>query len=66
VAVAIADEIRRRHSAFTRLDTIRFHDVEDDAVLVWSKHDPATDDRVLVIASVDPQRVVETMVKALR
>ena len=46
----------------TRLDTTRFHDVEDDSVLAWSRHDPDTGDRVLVVALVEPDRVVETMV----
>jgi len=53
---------RRRHPAATRLDTTRFHLVEDGSVLAWSRHDPDTGDRVLIVALVEADRVVETMV----
>ena len=36
--------------------TLRFHHVDQDALIAYSKHDPATGDTVVVVVSLDPPR----------
>jgi starch synthase (maltosyl-transferring) len=57
------NRIRGEHPSTARLDTLRFHDTEDPDVLAWSRHDPDTGDRLLVIANVDPDVARATMVR---
>jgi starch synthase (maltosyl-transferring) len=45
--------IRRAHPALRELRTLRFHEVDNDAVLCWSRRDPETGDTVLVVCSLD-------------
>ena len=35
----------------------RFHEIDNEALLCWSKRDDATDDTVLVVCSFDPRQV---------
>ena len=46
------NDIRRRHRAFAELRNLAFHESTYEAVLVWSK--VADEDRVLMIANLDP------------
>ncbi|CAM3659516.1 alpha-1,4-glucan--maltose-1-phosphate maltosyltransferase [Kibdelosporangium persicum] len=46
--------IRRAHPALQQLRTLRFHHVDNDAVLAYSKVDPETGDTVVVVLSLDP------------
>jgi starch synthase (maltosyl-transferring) len=45
--------IRRLHPALQQLRTIHFHSVDNDALLAYSKFDPATGDCVLVVATLN-------------
>ncbi|ONI85240.1 alpha-1,4-glucan--maltose-1-phosphate maltosyltransferase [Actinosynnema sp. ALI-1.44] len=54
--------IRRAHPALQQLRTLRFHNVDNDAVLAYSKVDPATGDTVVVVLSLDPFNTTEAMV----
>lgn len=47
------NEIRRQHPAFAQLRTIRFHNVNNDALLAYSKIDPTTGDCVLVVVTLN-------------
>ncbi|WP_433271206.1 alpha-1,4-glucan--maltose-1-phosphate maltosyltransferase [Actinosynnema sp. CS-041913] len=53
------NEIRRAHPALTRLDTLWFHAVDNDALIAYSKTDPATGDAVLCVVTLDPERPQE-------
>ena len=48
------NEIRRLHPAFRELRTLRFHHVDNDALLAYSKFDPITGDTVLVVVTLNP------------
>ena len=48
------NEIRRLHPALQQLRTIRFHHVDNDAMLAYSKFDPSTGDAVLVVVTLNP------------
>ncbi len=45
--------IRRLHPALEQLRTIFFHNVDNDALLAYSKFDPATGDCVLVVVTLN-------------
>ena len=46
--------IRRVHPALCQLRTIRFHSVDNDALLAYSKFDPVSGDTVLVVVTLNP------------
>ena len=48
------NEIRRIHPALCQLRTIRFHHVDNDALLAYSKFDPVSGDTVLVVVTLNP------------
>jgi starch synthase (maltosyl-transferring) len=56
------NEIRRAHPALQQLRTLRFHHAEHDAIIAYSKRDPASGDTVIVIINLDPHNPVEGMV----
>jgi starch synthase (maltosyl-transferring) len=45
--------IRRLHPALQQLRTIHFHNVDNDALLAYSKFDPTTGDCVLVVVTIN-------------
>jgi starch synthase (maltosyl-transferring) len=47
------NRIRRENPALHWLRNLRFHDVDNDAVLCWSKRDTQADNTVLVVCSLD-------------
>lgn len=53
------NEIRRAHPALQQMRTLHFHHVDHDALLAWSKQDPATGDTVVVVLSLDPHEARE-------
>ena len=53
------NEIRRAHPALQQMRTLHFHHVDHDALLAWSKQDPATGDTVVVVLSLDPHETRE-------
>ncbi|CAN5381146.1 DUF3416 domain-containing protein [soil metagenome] len=46
--------IRRAHPALQQMRTLHFHDIDNEALIAYSKQDPATGDTVLVVVSLDP------------
>ncbi|MGM1064491.1 maltotransferase domain-containing protein [Saccharothrix sp. Mg75] len=48
------NELRRAHPALRQLRELRFHDVDNDALIAYSKTDPATGDTVLCVVTLDP------------
>jgi starch synthase (maltosyl-transferring) len=57
------NEIRRAHPALQQMRTLHVHDVDHDALVAYSKQDPATGDTVLVIVSLDPHEAREATVR---
>jgi starch synthase (maltosyl-transferring) len=54
------NQIRRAHPALKLLRNLRFHNSESDQVLVYSK--VQDEDRILVVANLDPTTVQETWI----
>jgi starch synthase (maltosyl-transferring) len=52
--IARLNEIRRLHPALSQLRTMHFHHVGNDALLAYSKFDPASGDTVLVVVTLNP------------
>jgi starch synthase (maltosyl-transferring) len=55
--LARLNTIRREHPALHRLRNLRFHSVDNDAILAFSKREPLPDgghDTVLVVVNLDP------------
>jgi starch synthase (maltosyl-transferring) len=51
--IARLNAIRHRHPALQQLRTLRFHHVDNDALLAYSKFDPAGGDTVLVVVTLN-------------
>ncbi|GAA1659125.1 DUF3416 domain-containing protein [Fodinicola feengrottensis] len=51
------NEFRREHPALHWLRNLRFHDMDNDAMMCWSKVDRESGDTILVICSLDPLNV---------
>ncbi len=51
--------IRKAHPALHQLRNLRFHWVDNDAIMAFSKRDEETGDTVLVLCSTDPHNVRE-------
>jgi len=47
------NEIRRAHPSLQQLRHIRFHQVDNDQIIAYSRTDPATGDTVLVVCTLD-------------
>ncbi|WP_344364305.1 alpha-1,4-glucan--maltose-1-phosphate maltosyltransferase, partial [Micromonospora lupini] len=56
--LATLNRVRRDNPALHQLRNLRFHEIDNPALLCWSKHDPDTGNTVIVICSFDP-RVVQ-------
>ena len=54
--------VRRRHEAFGFLRNIRFHPVDNDAVIAYSKGTRDDGDVVLVVVNLDPHHAQEATV----
>jgi starch synthase (maltosyl-transferring) len=52
--IARVNRIRREHPALQRDDHLRFHGVDNDQLMCWSKRTDAGDDVVLVVVNLDP------------
>ncbi|HEX3781812.1 MAG TPA: maltotransferase domain-containing protein [Pseudonocardiaceae bacterium] len=52
--------IRRAHPALQQLRTLRFQHTDNDAVIAYSKTDPASADTVIVVINLDPHNAAET------
>ncbi|MCE7007189.1 DUF3416 domain-containing protein [Kibdelosporangium philippinense] len=53
------NEIRRALPALRQLRTLRFHHVDNDALIAYSKTDPATGNVVICVVTLDPINVQE-------
>ncbi len=45
---------RRAHPALQQMRTLKFHHIDNDALIAYSKQDPATGDTVVTVVSLDP------------
>ena len=52
--ITTLNRLRREHPALGELRTLRFHDIAHDALIAFSKTDPATGDAVLCVVSLAP------------
>jgi starch synthase (maltosyl-transferring) len=52
--LARLNEIRKLHPALSQLRTIKFHHLDNDALLAYSKFDPISGDCVLVVVTLNP------------
>ncbi|QNG18288.1 DUF3416 domain-containing protein [Rhodococcus triatomae] len=52
--ITALNRLRRDHPALQQLRTLHFHHVDNDALLAYSKFDPASGDAVLVVVNLDP------------
>jgi len=52
--IARVNRIRNGNPALHRNETIRFHPVDNDQILAYSKTDPSGDNRILTVVSLDP------------
>ncbi|MFE7802976.1 alpha-1,4-glucan--maltose-1-phosphate maltosyltransferase [Nocardia sp. NPDC057440] len=48
------NEIRRAHPALQQLRCVHFHHVDNDALIAYSKIDPASGDAVLIVVNLNP------------
>ncbi|QIK48505.1 DUF3416 domain-containing protein [Gordonia hongkongensis] len=48
------NEIRRRHPALQQLRNIHFHQVDNPSLIAYSKIDPVSGDRVIVVINLNP------------
>ena len=48
------NEIRRRHPALQQLRHITFHHIDNSALIAYSKFDPVSGDRVIVVINLNP------------
>ncbi|MEV0005036.1 maltotransferase domain-containing protein [Micromonospora sp. NPDC050980] len=55
--ITTLNRVRRDNPALHRLRNLRFHDIDNPALLCWSKHDPTTGNTVIVICSFDSRAV---------
>ncbi|MGH3978038.1 MAG: alpha-1,4-glucan--maltose-1-phosphate maltosyltransferase [Pseudonocardiaceae bacterium] len=55
--------IRRAHPALQQLRTLRFHDTDSDALLAYSKTDPAGGDTVICVVTLDSYTTAEGTVR---
>jgi starch synthase (maltosyl-transferring) len=53
------NRIRREHPSLHWLRNLRFHGIDNDEIIAFSKRDPATGYTVLVLCSTDPHNVRE-------
>ncbi|RJQ69964.1 alpha-1,4-glucan--maltose-1-phosphate maltosyltransferase [Pseudonocardiaceae bacterium YIM PH 21723] len=57
------NQIRREHPALQQLRTLKFHDVDSDALVVYSKTEPGSGDMVLVVVNLDPDEARDGVVR---
>lgn len=55
--IATLNRVRRENPALHRLRNLVFHDIDNPALLCWSKRDPSTGNTVLVVCSFDSHTV---------
>ncbi|WP_018784891.1 alpha-1,4-glucan--maltose-1-phosphate maltosyltransferase [Micromonospora sp. CNB394] len=55
--ITTLNRVRRDNPALQQLRNLRFHDIDNPALLCWSKHDPETGNSVIVVCSFDSREV---------
>ena len=60
--ISVVNRIRRRHPAFQRLRSIRFHDTTNPLIIAYSKVSDDGDDTVLTVVNLDPHFAQEATV----
>ena len=55
--IARLNHVRRANPALHWLRNLRFHEIDNPALLCWSKRDPDSDNTVLVVCCLDPVNV---------
>jgi starch synthase (maltosyl-transferring) len=63
--LTMLNDVRRKHPALQELRNLRLHNVEDDAILCYSKRVTTPDghtDTVIVVVNTDPHAARESMV----
>jgi starch synthase (maltosyl-transferring) len=60
--LARLNEIRRAHPALQQLRTLRFHHIDNDALIAYSKQDPETGDTVVTVVTLDPVAAQEGII----
>ncbi|MEU4744919.1 alpha-amylase family glycosyl hydrolase, partial [Actinosynnema sp. NPDC023658] len=61
--IARLNGIRRAHAPLRELRTLRFHDVDNDSLVAYSKTAPGTGETVLVVVTLDPAQPQEGTVR---
>lgn len=57
--IATLNKLRHEHPALQQLRTLRFHEVDNDNLIAYSKFDPLTGDCILVVVNLDPWNAQE-------
>lgn len=60
--IQLLNQIRRDNPALQQLRTLRFHDTDNEAIIAYSKADPASGNVVLVVVNLDPRNAQEATV----
>jgi starch synthase (maltosyl-transferring) len=63
--LTMLNDVRRKHPSLQQLRNLTLHNVEDDAIICWSKRITTPDghtDTVIVVVNTDPHAVRESMV----
>jgi starch synthase (maltosyl-transferring) len=60
--ITTLNRIRREHPALQQLRNLRFHNVDNDGIIAYSKRDVRTGDTVLVVCATDPHHWREATV----
>lgn len=55
--ITTLNRVRRDNPALRQLRNLRFHEIDNPALLCWSKHDPDTGNTVIVVCSFDSRAV---------
>jgi starch synthase (maltosyl-transferring) len=55
--ITAVNAARSDHPALRRNDGLRFHHVDNDMLIAYSKHDPASRDTVLMVVNLDPNHM---------
>lgn len=53
--IGLLNSIRRTHPALQQLAGLQFHDIDNDDLLCFSRHDPLTGDRIIVMVALATQ-----------
>lgn len=60
--IRLLNQIRRDNPALQQLRTLRFHDTDNEAIIAYSKADPASGNVVLIVVNLDPRNAQEATV----